>query len=145
MSSNFHFRKKNPVSFKFYAFTLKKKDPLDSKKYLESYEKVLISWTSIKDILFFNDQTSNSNEYSNLIFKNYSKTIVEAFLQSRLSSYCFEADKESIQLNNDGVDGESIDGEDSSEDDLHSHREILYSIGEFSKYSLDFCLPMLSK
>jgi hypothetical protein len=51
-------------------------------------------------------------------------------------------------LNIDEIKCESIDDDDdddSNEDDLNINKEILYSIGEFSKNSLDFCLPMLSK
>jgi hypothetical protein len=59
---------------------------------LESYEKVLISWTSIKDILSMNEESANSNEYLNLIFKKYSKPVVEAFVQSRLSYFGNETD-----------------------------------------------------
>jgi hypothetical protein len=39
----------------------------------------------------------------------------------------------------------SLDEDDSNEDDLHRYKEILYSIGEFAKYSLDYSLPMLAK
>jgi len=78
------------------------------------------------------------------LFKNYSRTVLESFVQSRLS-YNFEADKENIKLADDGVDVESIDDDDSTEDDLHRYKEILYSLGEFAKMSLDYCLPMLAK
>lgn len=53
--------------------------------------------------------------------------------------------KENIKLADDGVDCESIDDDDSAEDDLHRYKEILYSLGEFAKLSLDYSLPMLAK
>ncbi len=59
---------------------------------MESYEKVLISWISIKDTLSMSEESANSNECFNLIFKNYSKPVVDAFVQSRLSFLGFEAD-----------------------------------------------------
>jgi hypothetical protein len=98
---------------------------------------------SVKDNLSVQDE--NSSSLLNLIFKNYSQTVLEAFVQSRLSLYNFEADKENIKLNDDGVDCESIDDDDSAEDDLHRYKEILYSLGEFAKFSLESCLPMLAK
>jgi hypothetical protein len=73
------------------------KDTLDSNKYLESYEKVLIAWMSIKDNLSPDYQPDNITTFDLLfIFKNYSQTVIEAFVHSRLSSYNFEADKVTI-------------------------------------------------
>ena len=87
------------------------KDSFDSKKYLESYEKVLVAWTSIKDALddgneneifhsansSFADgsQSSHGRRISGvLMLKNYAHTVVDAFLQSRLSSFNAAADKD---------------------------------------------------
>lgn len=77
---------------------------MDSNKYLESYEKVLIAWMTVKDNYCTDDQQQqqhhqqenqiSNNESFNLMstFKSYSQTVLEAFVQSRLS-YNFEADK----------------------------------------------------
>ena len=112
-------------------------DSFESKKYLESYEKILISWTSITSCI----ELSEAQE--NLILKSYSQTILSGFVESRLNTASID---ENIQLSSDINDEESHDeNEDSSEDDFHCYKEVLYSIGEFSKYSLDYSLPMLSK
>lgn len=50
-----------------------------------------------------------------------------------------------IQLNDEGLDVESLGGDESADDDLHRYREILYSIGDFARHSADTSLPLLSK
>ena len=62
---------------------------MDSKKYLESYEKILVAWTSIKDTFALDQDIEQANGF---IFKNYAQSIVDAFMQSRLSSYNFDLD-----------------------------------------------------
>lgn len=82
------------------------------------------------------------------IFQKYAQTLVDGFLQSRLSSFNFDQDKETIQLQSadDGVDCESLSDDDMGDsDDLHRYKEILYSVGEFAKFSLEYSLPTLSK
>lgn len=71
-------------------------DSLESKKYLESYEKVLVSWTSLKNSLDLTDPANK--QFSLIVFKNYSQTIVEAFIQSRLS---FNLDSDQVNYSGD--------------------------------------------
>ena len=118
-------------------------DSFESKKYLESYEKILISWTSITSCIDL------SKAQEDLLFKNYSQSIISGFVESRLSNIenmNSNILSEDIDINNDNVDEESLDDNENSDDndDLQCYKEVLYSFGEFAKYSLDYSLPMLS-
>ena len=106
------------------------KDTLDSSKYMESYEKVLIAWIAIKDTLMYEHSSAQFNAQPTLfIFQKYAQTLFDGFLQSRLSGYSPDQDGETIQLADDGVDCESIDDEGATDsDDLHRYKEILYSV-----------------
>lgn len=54
---------------------------------MESYEKVLIEWSSLKDHLECDDGVEVENtDLFKLAVKKYSSTLVEAFIDSRLSS-----------------------------------------------------------
>ena len=115
-------------------------DNFESKQILDSYEKVLISWTAIKRL--------DLNEVQqDLIFKKYSPAICNGFIESRLNNLeknsMSRFIEEEIFINHDSIDED--DSEKCSDDDFEIYKEVLYSIGDFAKYSLDFCLPMLSK
>ncbi|CAF0887255.1 unnamed protein product [Brachionus calyciflorus] len=122
-------------------------DPTDSKKYLESYEKILISWSNMKDSLGYDEQSSNEidKKQFELLYSKYAFQIVEAFIQSRLS---YQEDHENIQILSTGSDLESIASEDDlcdDDDDLHRFKDILYSIRDFARQSLELSLPLIAR
>ena len=54
---------------------------------MESYEKVLIEWTSVKDNLTCDDGVqAEDTELFKLVTKKYAGTIVEAFINARLAN-----------------------------------------------------------
>jgi hypothetical protein len=106
----------------------------------ESYEKVLIAWTSIKSFITLNQLQEE------LIFQKFSQTIFNGFIETRLNNFEKNnptAFQEEIILNNDKSDGDESDN--CPDNDLDCYKEVLFSIGVFAKYSLDYCLPLLSK
>jgi hypothetical protein len=126
----------------FHAERLQDKSE-NTKKYFESYEKVLMSWSRIKDIR------------NGLVFKKYAKTIINAFIQSRLS----DADDLGVLLDNSNgpklvhmslknsssqFDSESIN-DDIAEDDYQYYKDVLVTLSEFALCIPDYCLPLLSK
>ena len=52
--------------------------------------------------------------------------------------------QEGVRLTVNDSECESID-DDSPEDDLRCYKEVLYSIGEFARYSLDDCMPIMAR
>jgi hypothetical protein len=109
---------------------------------MESYEKVLNAWISLKSIVEEDENSATQLPYLTC----YAQMLVEAFIESRLSLNAFISGDKEIQLTDDGVDSESIDEDEaSSEDDLHRYKEVLYAIGEFARYSLNYSLPVLAK
>jgi hypothetical protein len=118
----------------------------DNNVYLESYEKILIAWTSIKNLINNEDDEQQQQQFKpDIILKKYSQNIFDSFVQSRLSSLNRIDNSETIQLNDIDEDNGDGDSDDSTEDDLNRYKEVLYAISDFSKYSLDHCLPILSK
>ncbi len=115
----------------------------EDKVFLESYEKVLIAWVAIKDTLEIKPQSMFE-----FIFKNYAVLVFDAFLESRLSSFGDGNGEKSeiVQISDeDGSDGSDDDDDDDGSDDLHRYREVLYAIGEMSRFGLEKCLPTLAK
>lgn len=54
---------------------------------MESYEKVLIEWTSVKDNFVFNEGVEPQNtDLFKLVIKKYASTLAQAFIDSRLST-----------------------------------------------------------
>jgi hypothetical protein len=126
----------------FHAERLQEKSE-NHKKYFESYEKVLISWSRIKDLK------------NGMVFKKYSKTIVNAFIQSRLSD---ADDLNSLSDNTNGqkilhislnkpsgdFDTDSIN-DDIAEDDFQYYKDVLMILSEFALCIPEYCLSLLSK
>ena len=125
---------------------------------MESYEKVLIAWTSVKDHLADGSSGGEDAESSEqlrhqlveLVFAKLGRSLVEAFVHSRLSSAASAYNAE-LERNSEyecgGLDNDTDDDDDneSSEDDLQRYKEVLYAIGSLARHSLELCLPMLAK
>ena len=90
---------------------------------MDSYEKVLIAWCAAKDCL---EQLEGQEKLLNEVFNNYSVTIFDAFLQSRLSNQAkvnLENPVETIQFAAAECDDDSVtENEDSDNDDLHRYK-----------------------
>ncbi len=116
-------------------------DSFESKRILESYEKVLISWTAIKSCLDLSEMQKD------LIYKMFSRKIFNGFIESRLNNLeentIFRFQEEEILIKNNKSD--TSESENDLDNDFDCYKEVLYSIGDFAKYSLDYCLPVLSK
>ena len=108
----------------------------DTKKYFESYEKVLLAWTRIKDL---------KNGY---LFKKYSKLIIDSFIKSRLidddlGQFDYLNNKTKFNLATN-ADTDSID-DDITEDDFNYYKDVLFAITEFARCIPEYVVPLLSK
>lgn len=71
----------------FFVNGILTKDCTENRKYMESYEKVLIEWTSLKDHLVCDEGVQvEETDLFKLVVMKYSSKLVEAFIDSRLSS-----------------------------------------------------------
>lgn len=87
MSSRHRLFKRKLGYFYIFNETNFLKDSTESKKYMESYEKVLIEWSSVKDNLPYDEGVQvESTDLFKLIINKYSNPLVEAFVNSRLSN-----------------------------------------------------------
>jgi hypothetical protein len=116
----------------------------NTKRYFESYEKILLSWSRIKELK------------GGLVFKKYAKTIINAFIQSRLSdvdnlkTLLLDTTSDQKILNiranrsSNNFDSESID-DAIAEDDFHYYKDVLITLSEFASFIPEYCVPLLSK
>lgn len=64
---------------------------------MESYEKILMEWTCVRDHLTCDDGTRvEDTDLFKLIVKKYASTLVEAFVDSRLSSQLDDVTKKNL-------------------------------------------------
>lgn len=118
------------------CFNAEKMFENDSKKYFDSYEKILMALIRFKE---FKDGD---------LFRKYSKPIFDAFIESRLYELNSPVNRHelnfNINKNFDNYNSELID-EDLVEDDLQRYKDVLFAISEFSRFIPEYCVGILAK
>jgi hypothetical protein len=115
--------------FVINCFNAEKLYDHETKKYFESYEKILSAWTRFKDL--------NDGQ----LFRKYAQIVLDSFIQSRLQTN--EQINESL-FKRSNNDNDSID-EEIEDDDLTRYNDVLFAISEFGRCIPEYCLGLLAR
>ena len=97
----------------------------------------------LNDLLSINKRDTNSqdNLHNHRKHNHIKRDSIKENNQEKNTIFRFQEEEILIKSNK----SDTSESENDLDNDFDCYKEVLYSIGDFSKYSLDYCLPVLSK